>query len=235
MVMQTAAAEVSAPSGKPVVKTFVSGRNEPQTPVSQIITRRTYEEKSFEEDTATDYPFDLRSPSQIHAMPTYEVTSDNPAWVVLEKEIQKEIGRFTEGEIVVRMINDTKAAIYIEDVDVPAAIGKAGKNIAAVVSKVGIGIDVRPLSDLPGRDEYSSNFSDSQTGSLKIKSEKKYLSIICPEYTDKIVDLFSGKEYLFTATVDSRGEIHLARNSSIAMEMIRRCTAGEDLKIRPVD
>ncbi|MBO5119888.1 Flp pilus assembly complex ATPase component TadA, partial [Methanocorpusculum sp.] len=93
-----------------------------------------------------------RQAPPIHSMPSFEVTEDNPAWVVLEKEIQNEISRFTEGDIVVRMISDTKAAVYIEDTDVPAAIGKAGKNIAAVVSKVGIGIDVRPLSDLPGRE-----------------------------------------------------------------------------------
>lgn len=178
-----------------------------------------------------------RQAPPIHSMPTYEVTEDNPAWVVLEKEIQNEICRFTEGDIVVRMISDTKAAVYIDDTDVPAAIGKAGKNIAAVVSKVGIGIDVRPLSDLPGREtltEIQAPATRSCPG-FKIRSEKKQLSIICPEHSGKIVDLFSGKEYLFTATVDAHGEIHLARNSSIAVEMVRRYGAGEDLKLRPVD
>ena len=176
-------------------------------------------------------------PPPIHSMPTYAVTEDNPAWIILEKEIQKEISRFTEGEIIVRMINDTKAAVYIEDADVPAAIGKAGKNIAAVVSKVGVGIDVRPLSDLPGREVSTPAVpaGSGSSGAFKIRSEKKQLALICPEYSNKIVDLFSGKEYLFTATVDVRGEIHLARNSSIAMEMIRRYGAGEELKIRPVD
>lgn len=174
----------------------------------------------------------------VHSMPTYEVTEDNPAWIVLEKEIQNEIGRFTEGDIVVRMISDTKAAVYIEDADVPAAIGKAGKNIASVVSKVGIGIDVRPLSDLPGRETLSGEIqAPAAQGSpgFRIRNEKKQLAILCPEHTGKIVDLFSGKEYLFTATVDEHGEIHLARNSSIAMEMVRRYGAGEDLKLRPVD
>lgn len=178
-----------------------------------------------------------RQAPPIHTMPSFEVTEDNPAWVVLEKEIQNEISRFTEGDIVVRMISDTKAAVYIEDTDVPAAIGKAGKNIAAVVSKVGIGIDVRPLSDLPGREaltEIPTPAARSGPG-FKLRSEKKQLAIICPEHTGKIVDVFSGKEYLFTATVDGHGEIHLARNSSIAAEMIRRYGAGEDLKLRPVD
>lgn len=177
----------------------------------------------------------------VHSLPTYEVTSDNAAWVVLEKEIQNEICRFTEGDIVVRMISDTKAAVYIEDTDVPAAIGKAGKNIASVVSKVGIGIDVRPLSDLPGRETLfedavpMASASVQCTPDFQIRNDKKQITIVCPDHSGKIVDLFSGKEYLFTATVDIHGEIHLARNSGIALEMVRRYNAGEDLKLRPVD
>ncbi|HJJ27763.1 MAG TPA: ATPase, T2SS/T4P/T4SS family [Methanocorpusculum sp.] len=187
-------------------------------------------------EPAADEVEEPRNASPIHSMPTYEVTEDNPAWVVLEKEIQNEMARFTDGEIIVRMISDTKAAVYIEDIDVPAAIGKAGKNIASVVSKVGIGIDVRPLSDHPGRETLKEvQAPRSGPGNLKIRSEKKQISIICPEHKGKIVDLFSGKEYLFTATVDEAGEIHLARNSSIASEMIKRYGAGEELKIRPVD
>ena len=213
VVPKAKAAPVSMPAQAPVQKT--------QMPV----------------ETPEPVQQEERSAPPVHSMPTYEVTDDNPAWLVLEKEIQNEIRRFTEGDIVVRMITDTKAAVYIEDADVPAAIGKAGKNIAAVVSKVGIGIDVRPLSDLPGREVLTNDVPAPSNGSVgfKIKSEKKQLSILCPDHAGKIVDLFSGKEYLFTATVDDYGEIHLARNSSIAMEMVRRYGANEELKIRPVD
>ncbi|MDU9376441.1 hypothetical protein McpSp1_10580 [Methanocorpusculaceae archaeon Sp1] len=225
---------VSAPaqSAKPQTKVV----NAPAVAASAAAPAKEIADDDYDGDSDEGDENSLRTPPAVHSMPTYEVTEDNPAWLVLEKEIQKEISRFTEGEIVVRMINDTKAAVYIEDTDVPAAIGKAGKNIAAVVSKVGVGIDVRPLSDLPGREVSTPAASSvNQTGAFKIRSEKKQLALICPEYSGKIVDLFSGKEYLFTATVDARGEIHLARNSSIAMEMIRRYGAGEELKIRPVD
>jgi ATPase len=37
-----------------------------------------------------------------------------------------------------------------------------------------------------------------------------------------------------TNTINWGGEIHLAKNSSIAQEMIRRYTAGEVIKLRPV-
>jgi ATPase len=64
--------------------------------------------------------------------------------------------------------------------------------------------------------------------------DKKQLAIICPDQAGKIVDVFAGKEYLFTATVNDSGEIHLAKNSSIAQEMIKRYNEGDAIRLRPV-
>ncbi|HJJ54932.1 MAG TPA: ATPase, T2SS/T4P/T4SS family, partial [Methanocorpusculum sp.] len=229
-MVRDAAAKAAATVSEPVAKQQQVPQEKQPEPIE------TVEEPVKCEDA--ELTNDAHTVPSVHSMPSFEVTEDNPGWVVLEKEIQNEICRFTGGEIVVRMISDTKAAVYIEDEDVPAAIGKAGKNIASVVSKVGVGIDVRSLSDLPGREALFSDLLTPEAGGspgFKIRNEKKQLSIICPEHSGKIVDLFSGKEYLFTATVDAHGEIHLARNSSIAMEMVRRYGAGEDLKLKPVD
>jgi ATPase len=71
-------------------------------------------------------------------------------------------------------------------------------------------------------------------GGIKIATDKKQLTIIAPDQSGKIVDVFAGKEYLFTATVNETGEIHLAKNSSIAQEMIRRYTNNENIRLRPV-
>ncbi|HOX34261.1 MAG TPA: PINc/VapC family ATPase [Methanoregulaceae archaeon] len=153
-------------------------------------------------------------------------------WKLSEKEIQREIGRYTEGSVDVQMISDTKAVVYIDDKDVPAAIGKGGKNISAIVNKIGIGIDIKPKSEREKlrKDEEEFNLG----GGVKIQTDKKQLTIIAPDHSGKIVDVFAGKEYLFTATVNEAGEIHLAKNSSIAQEMIRRSGAGEIIKLRPV-
>jgi len=136
----------------------------------------------------------------------------------------------------VQMISDTKAVVYIDDKDVPAAIGKGGKNVSAIVNKIGIGIDIKPRTDLdrqqaqPQKPE--AEFS-AGTG-IKIQTDKKQLVILPPEQSGKIVDVFAGKEYLFTATVNEAGEISLAKNSSIAQEMIRRYQNNENIKLRPV-
>jgi ATPase len=157
---------------------------------------------------------------------------ERAGWKLSEKEIQREIGRYTDGIVDVQMISDTKAVVYIDDKDVPAAIGKGGKNISAIVNKIGIGIDIKPRSDLDKTRKDEEEFNVG--GGVKIQTDKKQLTIVAPDHNGKIVDVFAGKEYLFTATVNENGEIHLSKNSSIAQEMIRRSTAGEVIKLRPV-
>jgi len=131
------------------------------------------------------------------------------------------------------MKSDTKAVAYIEDKDVPAAIGRGGKNIAGIVNKLGIGIDIRPRSELPPPE--SSKIEEvPASGGLKIRIEKRHLTLVAPEYREAIVDVFAGKEYLFTATVNEQGEIELAKSSSIAQELIRRYNEKETIRLRPV-
>ncbi len=160
---------------------------------------------------------------------------DRPGWKLMEKEIQREIGRYTDGAVEVQMISDTKAIVYIDDKDVPAAIGKGGKNISAIVNKIGVGIDIKPNSDFERQHQQPKNEGDFDAGGgIKIQTDKKQLTIVAPDQSGKIVDVFAGKEYLFTATVNEQGEINLARNSSIAQEMMRRYQNNEIIKLRPV-
>ncbi|MFA4861035.1 PINc/VapC family ATPase [Methanoregula sp.] len=168
--------------------------------------------------------------------PVAKESDERPGWKLTEKEIQREIGRYTEGFVDVQMVSDTKAIVYIDDKDVPAAIGKGGKNISGIVNKLGIGIDIKPRSEfdrqqaVPAKAEEDINLG----GGIRIHTDKKQLTILAPTESGKIVDVFAGKEYLFTATVNEQGEIHLAKNSSIAQEMIRRYTNNEVIKLRPV-
>ncbi|HUH79348.1 MAG TPA: PINc/VapC family ATPase [Methanoregula sp.] len=172
------------------------------------------------------------------AEPVRKEAEERPGWKLTEKEIQREIGRYTEGFVDVQMVSDTKAAVYIDDKDVPAAIGKGGKNISAIVNKIGIGIDIKPRSEFD-RQQAQAQAKPAEEeinlgGGIRIATDKKQLTIIAPGESGKIVDVFAGKEYLFTATVNEVGEIHLAKNSSIAQEMIRRYQNNENIKLRPV-
>jgi ATPase len=159
---------------------------------------------------------------------------ERPGWKLMEKEIQREIGRYTEGFVDVQMVSDSKAIVYIDDKDVPAAIGKGGKNVSAIVNKIGIGIDIKPRSDYDRPQVKATEEEFNLGGGIRIQTDKKQLTIVAPEQSGKIVDVFAGKEYLFTATVNETGEILLAKNSSIAQEMIRRYQNKEVIRLRPV-
>jgi ATPase len=163
-----------------------------------------------------------------------EVEEKETAWEVTEKEIQRELGRFTAGPVDVFMKSDTKAVAYIDDKDVPAAIGRGGKNIAGIVNKIGIGIDIRPRSELPPAEVKEVAEEMPASEGLRLRVEKKHLTLIAPEFKEAIVDVFAGKEYLFTATVNEKGEIDLAKSSSIAQELIRRYNDREAIRLRPV-
>ncbi len=166
------------------------------------------------------------------AAPAAAEPEENVSWKVAEKEVQREIGRYTSGPVEVRIISDNKAVVYIEDKDVPAAIGKGGKNVSAIVNKLGIGIDIRPRSELEAQKPVEEEMQ--LAGGIRIRLDRKQLTIVSLENKGKIVDVFAGKEYLFTATVNEEGDILLAKNSTIAQEMIKRYNEGETIRLRPV-
>ena len=166
---------------------------------------------------------------------------ENLAWKLAGRDIKQEIGRFTDGPIEVRMLSDNKAVVYIDDRDVPAAIGKGGKNVAGIVNKLSIGIDIKPLSEFgPSKEENSEDGTPSGEGvaangeSIDLTVDKKNLTVMSPENSGRIVDVFGGKEYLFTATVNDNGEIIISKNSGIAQDMLRRYKEGEPIRLKPV-
>ena len=173
-------------------------------------------------------------PVAVPAAPVITETEpeENVSWKVAEREIQREIGRYTTGPVEVRIISDNKAVVYIEDKDVPAAIGKGGKNVSAIVNKLGIGIDIRPRSEFEAQRPVEEEMQ--LAGGIRIRLDRKQLTIVSLENKGRIVDVFAGKEYLFTATVNEEGDILLAKNSTIAQEMIKRYNEGETIRLRPV-
>ncbi len=167
---------------------------------------------------------------------------ENLAWNLAGREIKQELGRFTDGPIEVKMLSDNKAVVYIDDRDVPAAIGKGGKNVAGIVNKLSIGIDIKPFSEFgPAKEEEApadgrpSVEGVSANGqSIELNVDKKNLTVMSPENSGRIVDVFGGKEYLFTATVNDNGEIIISKTSGIAQDMLRRYKENESIRLKPV-
>jgi ATPase len=233
---------IKAPEGmpgethiRPVIVVREHSRREPEIEIFRYegetlvmpIVRRNVEEPVTAPAAPPVVPVAVAAPAPVAAEP-----GENVSWKVAEKEVQREIGRYTSGPVEVRIISDNKAVVYIEDKDVPAAIGKGGKNVSAIVNKLGIGIDIRPRSELETKKPAEEEMQ--LAGGIRIRIDKKQLTIVSTENKGKIVDVFAGKEYLFTATVNEEGDILLAKNSTIAQEMLKRYNEGETIRLRPV-
>jgi len=100
-----------------------------------------------------------------------------------------------------------------------------------VVSEVS---DSEPLSNSQLKPESKHRHVRSEMGGVEIRVDKKNLIITSHKESGKIVDVFGGKEYLFTATVNENGEIQMSKNSGIAEEIIRRYNEGEAISLRSV-
>jgi ATPase len=224
----------------------ISTEKEPESAADSVINES--EQNGGEIDTPEEKGTENFSQNE-------ESEEENVSWEVTERDIQREIGRYTNGHIVVEMRSATKAIVYIDDRDVPAAIGKGGKNISGIVNRVGVGIDIRPESDMIRGDSgknTANTTGNARSGGevnpidanisgevlindgLHVRIDKKHLAIITQENIGRIVDVFSGREYLFTATVNEAGEIMLAKNSTIAQEMLKRYNEGEPIRLKTV-
>ena len=217
-------------------------------------------------------PIVVRKPSAVKAVPKEEAPSskpepapapaesprvaENPAeqtesngeehlsWKLAERDVEREIGRFTDGPVTVMMQSENKAVVYIDDRDVPAAIGKGGKNVAGIVNRLSIGIDIRPRSELdnvkirdnlepvPVPEAPSEEKNGPANSTIVVNGEN--VVIHCPEYSGKIVDVFAGKVYLVTATVTETGDIELAKTMGTGQELIKRHKNGEEIRVCPV-
>ena len=227
----------------------VDGELQTAVQTAPVVVRKPSAVKTVSKEAVI--PVEIPTPTpELAIAESTEKAEEEPAeeghlsWKLAERDVEREIGRFSDGPVTVAMQSENKAVVYIDDRDVPAAIGKGGKNVAGIVNKLSIGIDIRPRSELdnvkirdnmepvpvPDAPPEESNAASNST--IVVNGEN--VVIHCLEYSGKIVDVFAGKVYLVTATVTDSGDIELAKNMGTGQELIKRHRDGEEIRVCPV-
>ncbi len=117
----------------------------------------------------------------------------------------------------VEVINDNKAVVRVQNDIIPIIIGKKGKTIKELEDKLGISIEVSPKITTLGKEV---GFDKEETGA--------YLVFTFPDYVKgKIVNLYSGKEYVFSATVGKNRQIRIAKDSDTGKSVLRALIKNE--------
>ncbi len=166
---------------------------------------------------------------QVVVMPVTEFEG-KPAgtWNLAAMGIRKEIQKYTRGAVEVKVVSDSSATVYMDEEDIPAVIGKGGKNIDQIEKRLGIHLDIRErgegklereegkrrkLGEGEGKDTISS-FKP------KVERTKKYVMLNVSEMSGQTVEVYCGDDYLFTATVGRKGDIKIGKDTDEAYRIM---------------
>lgn len=144
------------------------------------------------------------------------------------ESLQKELAKIDKN-IIAEVISEHKAVIYVPDKIVPRIIGKGGENISALEDKLGIGLDVRDLS------EYNSN-NRSDSGGKEIAfdtkvTKKAVIFYLDSNMKDKTVDIYLGGDYLMQAQVGAKSTINISRKNKLGKLLVDELNSDGDVKL----
>ncbi|MEM7820647.1 MAG: PINc/VapC family ATPase [Candidatus Aenigmatarchaeota archaeon] len=124
---------------------------------------------------------------------------------------QAEVEMLSEERVIVRVRNDV----------VPKLIGKEGKTIKAIEQKLGINIEIEPITATTGK---SIAFDLKETGGYMVLYFSKKMS-------GKIANVYVDNEYLFTATIGRKGDIKVSKSADIGKALLRALVGKRDVKV----
>lgn len=155
------------------------------------------------------------------------------AWKLVEKEIQREIGEVARGYVDVELKSDDRAAIYVDEDDIPFVIGKDGKTISDIEDRLGIKLDVRSHEERDQSGE-SGRETRSEGNTPEVEITSRHVILELNGMSGETVEVRADDEYLFTATVGRQGDVKVSRGSEIADKLERAVDTGRSVTVEKV-
>jgi ATPase len=149
-----------------------------------------------------------------------------------ENQIRKLVRRYSNIDIL-KITRTGRKSIRIEvpSDEIPFIIGRRGKTITELEKKLGLKIDVKPLS-MEASDFTSTKLTTGIDDNLPIdiRFTKTHVILSFPEHQKgSNVDIKSENKVLFTGSIGKKGEIKIERTTSIAKDIIKLINKGETI------
>jgi len=159
---------------------------------------------------------------QVVVMPVSETKLERPGiWALAAREIQKEIQKRAQGDVYVDVVSDSSAAVYLDEEDIAAVIGKGGKNIEQIERRLGIHIDVREKEQEKKTAKKERKMKNDISSFIpKIERTKKYVILTVSGLSGETVEVYSGDEYLLTAAVGRKGDLKIGKETEAAYKIL---------------
>jgi ATPase len=157
---------------------------------------------------------------QVVVMPVTGIEKERPGtWALAVGEIQREIQRYTRGEVNVDVVSDSSATVYVDEEDIAGVIGKGGKNIDQIERKLGIHLDIREKEKRKGAGKHGGK-REISSYIPAVERAKKYVILTVKGLSGETVDVYSGEDYLFTATVGRKGDVKIGKDIDAACRIM---------------
>ncbi len=157
---------------------------------------------------------------QVVVMPVGEEVERPGTWALAVGEIEKEVQKYARGAVNAEVVSDSSAVVYVSKEDIAGIIGKGGNNIDRIERKLGIHLDIREHEEVKlkgkkrGKHEISSFIP-------AVERSKKFVILTVEELSGNTVDVFSGEDYLFTATVGRKGDVKIGKETDAAYKIMK--------------
>ena len=138
-----------------------------------------------------------------------------------EERILQEMRKF-DPNAEVAMVSDNRVLVRVDNEIVPILIGKRGVTVTKLEEKLGIKIDVEPLA--PN--------SSGKEARYEIKEVGNRIDLVFDEdLTGTVANVYVGDQYLFSATIGKKSQIHVSKKSDLGRSLLRALVSKQRIRV----
>lgn len=158
---------------------------------------------------------------QVVVMPVTDIEKERPGtWRLAAREIEKELLRYTRGTVDVDVASDSSATVFMDEDDIAGVIGKGGKTIDLIEKKLGLHLDIRERKKEKEKAKIKKKESGIKSFVPAVERSKKYVVLTVQGLSGETVDVYSGEDYLLTATVGRKGDVKIGKETDSAFRIM---------------
>jgi ATPase len=138
-----------------------------------------------------------------------------------EERILQEIRKF-DPEAQVTLVSNNRAQVRVDNEIVPILIGKKGVTVTKLEEKLGIKIDVEPLTPS----------SSGKEVRYEIQEVGNRIDLVFDEHlTGEVANVYVGDEYLFSATIGKKSQIRVSKKSDLGRSLLRGLVSKQRIRV----
>jgi ATPase len=138
-----------------------------------------------------------------------------------EERILQEVQKFDpDGEV--KLVSDNRALVRVDNEIVPILIGKKGATVTKLEEKLGIKIDVEPLT--PSSSGKEVRYEIKEVGN-------RFDLVFDSDLTGEVANVYVGDDYLFSATVGKKSQIRVSKKSDLGRSLLRALVSKQRIRV----